>query len=71
MKVTSFSTYKNRDMTRDEVRDIVIELGKDGPIGDDDAFAIADGVLFDNPGMEEAIKEFFAPDAIGWLADRI
>ena len=39
---------------------------------DDEAYDIADGLLFDNEGLEAGIKKHFGVrDVQGWLADRV
>lgn len=59
-------------MTKQALDQIVKELVADGRHSDDEAFDIADGVLFEEKGMSEAItKHYKAADAQGWLANRI
>jgi len=59
-------------MTKSQLDGIVRELTIDGRHSDDEAFDIADGVLFDEDGMSEAItKHYKATDAQGWLANQI
>lgn len=59
-------------MSKGEIIKLVKELISDGRHGDDAAFDIADGILFDEDGLEEGIKKHFgASDAQGWLANKI
>ena len=59
-------------MTKDTLDRIVRELVMDGRHSDVEAFEIADGILYDEKGMSEAITKYYkATDSQGWLADRI
>ena len=59
-------------MSKKEINDLVNELKSDGNIQDDEAFDIADGILFDEEGLEEGIKKHFnVVDVQGWLANQI
>jgi polyhydroxyalkanoate synthesis regulator phasin len=59
-------------MTKQKLDQIVKELVADGRHPDDEAFDIADGVLYDEEGMSEAItKHYRATDTQGWLANKI
>ena len=59
-------------MSKREIIKLVNELVSDGRHGNDIAFDIADGILFDEDGLEEGInKHFGAIDAQGWLANQI
>jgi hypothetical protein len=59
-------------MSKKQIEELVKELTTDGPIGDTEAFDIADGILFDEEGLEEGIKKHFnVVDAQGWLANKI
>lgn len=59
-------------MSKEQILELVKELTADGPIGDMEAFDIADGILFDEDGLEEGIKKHFnVSDAQGWLANKI
>jgi len=44
---------------------------KDSDIPDNEAYDIADGVLFDEVGLEAFLKSKGIKDPIGYLADRI
>lgn len=59
-------------MSKEQILELVKELTTDSPIGDMEAFDIADGILFDEDGLEEGIKKHFkVSDAQGWLANKI
>lgn len=59
-------------MSKEKIEELVFELTLDGPIGDTEAFDIADCILFDENGLEEGIKEHYnVIDAQGWLANKI
>ena len=59
-------------MSKKEINDLVNELKSDGNIQDDEAFDIADGILFDEEGLEEGIKKHFnVVDVQGWLENQI
>ena len=59
-------------MSKKQINDLVTELTFDSPIGDDEAFDIADSILFEEDGLEEGIKKHFnIVDVQGWLANKI
>jgi len=59
-------------MSKKEIEELVRDLVSDGRHGDDEAFDIADAILFDEDGLEEGItKHFNVTDAQGWLANQI
>ena len=59
-------------MSKSDIDKLVKELVADGRHGDDEAFDIADGILFDEEGLEAGIKKHYkVSDAQGWLANRI
>jgi len=59
-------------MNKKQIDELVNELTLDGPIGDAEAFDIADCILFEEEGLEEGIKKHFdVRDAQGWLANKI
>ena len=69
-----FKYNKNlRDMmSKKQIVELVNDLTSDGRHGDDAAFDIADGILFDEAGLEASIKKHFGVrDAQGWLANKI
>jgi len=48
------------------------DLRADGPVGDDEAFEIAQMLLDEEPGLESFIRySQRVEDPVGWLADRI
>jgi hypothetical protein len=64
--------YKDKVMSKKAIDKLVKELVSDGRHGDDAAFDIADGILYDEEGLAAGIKKHFnVSDAQGWLADRI
>lgn len=59
-------------MKKSQIDKLVKELVSDGRVSDDEAFDIADGILFDEEGLAEGIKKHYgASDAQGWLANKI
>lgn len=59
-------------MNKKQINELVNELTLDGPIGDTEAFDIAECILYDESGLEEGIKKHFSvKDAQGWLANQI
>ena len=59
-------------MNKKQINELVNELTLDGPIGDTEAFDIAECILYDENGLEEGIKKHFGvKDAQGWLANQI
>mgnify|MGYP003975526315 CR=1 FL=1 len=59
-------------MNKKQIDELVNELTLDGPIGDAEAFDIADSILFEEEGLEEGIKKHFnVVDVQGWLANKI
>jgi hypothetical protein len=59
-------------MSKKDIEKLVKELVSDGRHGDAEAFDIADGILYDDEGLESGIKKHFgASDAQGWLANKI
>ena len=59
-------------MTKESIDKLVKELVSDGRHPDDQAYDIAQGILFDEEGLEAGIiKHFRVADPIGWLTDRI
>jgi len=59
-------------MNKKQIEKLVNELTSDGPIGNAEAFDIADCILYDEDGLKEGIqKHFGASDAQGWLANKI
>jgi len=46
--------------------------GDEGPVGDDEAFDLADGILADEPGLEKFLRmKLRIRDPLGWLANKI
>tara|TARA_R100000789_G_C3014181_1_gene152021 strand:+ start:249 stop:461 length:213 start_codon:yes stop_codon:yes gene_type:complete len=61
-----------RNMTKKDIEKLVDTLGFDEHTGDAEAYDIADGILYDTPGLEAGIRKHFGVgDPQGWLADRI
>ena len=59
-------------MTKESIDKLVKELVSDGRHPDDQAYDIAQGILFDEEGLEAGIRKYFrVSDPTGWLADRI
>ena len=59
-------------MSKKQIVELVNDLTSDGRHGDDAAFDIAEGILFDEVGLEAGIKKHFGVrDAQGWLANKI
>ena len=59
-------------MTKESIDKLVKELVSDGRHPDDQAYDIAQGILFDEEGLEAGIRKHFkVADPIGWLTDRI
>jgi len=59
-------------MTKKDIEKLVDTLGFDGPTPCTEAYDIADGILYDTPGLEDGIKKHYGVvDPQGWLADRI
>jgi len=59
-------------MTKSNVNKIVKELTSDGRHSDEEAYDIAGNTLFDEDGLEDAIRKHFnVQDPQGWLADKI
>ena len=59
-------------MTKKDIEKLVNTLGFDEHTGDAEAYDIADGILYDTPGLEDGIKKHYGvDDPQGWLADRI
>lgn len=59
-------------MSKKDIQKLVKGLSGANSVGDDEAFDIADGLLFDEEGLEAGIKKHFkASDAQGWLANQI
>jgi hypothetical protein len=80
LRLTESSTLKTYEefineakvMSKKDIDKLVKELVADGRHGDDAAFDIADGILFDEEGLEAGIKKHYrVSDVQGWLADRI
>jgi hypothetical protein len=58
--------------TKEKLQQILNTLGGEQVDSDDVAYDIADGVLYDNPGLKEYIaKTKNVKDPLGWLANRI
>tara|TARA_R110000803_G_scaffold2158_1_gene7219 strand:+ start:257 stop:442 length:186 start_codon:yes stop_codon:yes gene_type:complete len=59
-------------MSKKNIEKLISELVSDGRHGDDEAFEIADSILFEEDGLEEGIKKHFnIVDVQGWLANKI
>ena len=59
-------------MTKESINKLVKELVSDGRHPDDQAYDIAQGILFDEEGLEAGIRKHFkVADPVGWLTDRI
>tara|TARA_R110000772_G_scaffold216999_1_gene327434 strand:- start:324 stop:506 length:183 start_codon:yes stop_codon:yes gene_type:complete len=59
-------------MNKKQIIKLVNDLISDGRHGDDAAFDIADGILFEFAGLEAGIKKHFGiQDVQGWLANKI
>ena len=57
--------------TETKLQQILNSLGGE-QVDDDVAYDIADGILYDNPGLREYItKVKRVADPLGWLANRI
>jgi len=70
----SFGEFINESkiMSKSDIQKLIKKLGSDGPVDDDSAFDIADGILYDEPGLKAGIKKHFGvTDAQGWLANKI
>jgi len=66
------SVNEAKIMSRKDIQKLVKELVHDGRHGDEAAFDLADGILYDTPGLEAGIRKHFGVgDPQGWLADRI
>jgi hypothetical protein len=59
-------------MPKKEIEKLIRELVSDGRHNDDEAFDIADGILFDEEGLKAGIKKHYSVrDPQGWLANKI
>ena len=59
-------------MTKESIDKLVKELVSDGRHPDDQAYDIAQNILFDEEGLEAGIRKHFkVADPTGWLTDRI
>ena len=66
------SVNEAKVMSKKDIQKLVKDLVADGRHGDDAAFDIADGILYDEEGLEAGIRKHFGiKDPQGWLADRI
>jgi hypothetical protein len=74
MMIKNYKEFINeaKVMSKKDIQKLVKDLVSDGRHGDDAAFDIADGVLYDEEGLEAGIRKHFGVgDPQGWLADRI
>ena len=72
--IKSYKEFINeaKVMSKKDIQKLVKDLVSDGRHGDDAAFDIADGILYDEEGLEAGIRKHFGVrDPQGWLADRI
>ena len=59
-------------MSKKRIEKLIKDLVSDGRHGDDEAFDIADGILYDEEGLEFGImKHYGVKDPQGWLANKI
>ena len=57
---------------KEDIEKLVKDLVSDGRHGDDEAFDIADGILYDEEGLEAGIRKHYGiRDPQGWLANKI
>lgn len=59
--------------TKEKLNSLLKDLKADGnSFNDDEAFDIADGILFDEEGLEDYIRKVLnIQDPQGWLANRV
>jgi len=76
--IRTFNEFVNENlneakvMSKKAILKLLRELSYEGRHSDDEAFDIADGILYDEEGLDAGIRKHFGVrDPQGWLANKI